>query len=451
MNRRLFLSLPLVAAAQRKPPNVIILLADDLGWADVGYHESEIQTPNIDRLASQGLQLDRFYSCPLCSPTRSALMTGRWPIRYGVQYTVVRPWSRYGVSSEEHFMPETFRTAGYQTAMAGKWHMGHFARRYFPGSRGFDSSYGHFNGAIDYYTHQRESGLDWHRNGKTLDEQGYSTELIGAEAERRIRERDKTRPLFLYVPFNAPHTPLQAPKALIDRYASIGDEKRRTFAAMVTAMDAQVGRVLDALDQERIAGETIVLFFSDNGGPVGAGARNSPLRGQKGTTFEGGTRVPAVLRWPGRLKAGKTSQVMTVHDVFPTLAAAAGTKPAGRLPLDGRNLWSELSAGRATPREDLFFAVDQAGRTYFALHSGPWKLVRQVETKTGSAQNLLFRIHDDPNESSDLAAQNPEVVRDLVARLDQWKSLHPPQGLRHSDAPPGDWKGPRRWADEAEP
>lgn len=206
MDRRTFLASLAAAplAAKRQHPNVVVILADDLGWADVGFHGSEYRTPNIDLLASRSLELERFYSCPVCSPTRSAFVTGRYPMRLGTGFTVIRPWEDFGVSTEEHFIAQSFKAAGYQTAMAGKWHLGHSRAAYLPGARGFDHSYGHVNGAIDYFTHQRDGGLDWHRNGKGLREEGYSTDLIGAEAVRRITSRDKSRSLFLYVPFNSP-------------------------------------------------------------------------------------------------------------------------------------------------------------------------------------------------------------------------------------------------------
>jgi arylsulfatase A-like enzyme len=446
MTRRTLLSLPVAAAAQprRDKPNVVVILADDLGWADVGFHGGDIRTPNIDSLARDGVQLDRFYSCPVCSPTRSALMTGRWPMRLGTGYTVVRPWEDYGVPLEEHFLPQTFAAAGYQTAMAGKWHLGHSRRAYFPGARGFQSSYGHVNGAIDYYKHDREGGLDWHRDGRTLDEEGYSTELIGAEAVRRIRSRDKGKPFFLYVPFNAPHSPLQAPQALIDRYAAVKDERRRVFSAMVDAMDQQVGAILKTLDDEKIARDTIVLFFSDNGGPTNLGARNTPLRGAKATVFEGGIRVPAVMRWPGRLKPGtKSTQVMAAWDLFPTLAAAAAVKPAGKLPFDGVDLWGNLESGRSAPRSDLFFAIGQ-GRTQHCVIHRQWKLVRDQD----NAQ-MLFDLEKDPSEKQDLAASNGELVRDLAARIDQWRALNPAQGMKFSTQRPPGWSAPRRWADGA--
>ncbi|MBL8177789.1 MAG: arylsulfatase [Bryobacterales bacterium] len=441
------LAAPAVAAASK--PNVVVLLADDLGWADVGFHGSDIRTPNIDRLAREGTQLDRFYSFPVCSPTRSALMTGRTPMRLGLGYTVIRPWSSYALPLREHTMAESFRAAGYQTAMAGKWHLGHAERRYFPMGRGFDHQYGHLNGAIDYFTHVRDGGLDWNRDGKSVEEEGYSTDLIGAEAVRRIEQRDKAKPLFLYVPFNAPHSPMQAPKELMERYASRPGQHRAAFAAMVDRMDTAIGRILDALDKEGMKNDTLVFFFSDNGGPVNLGATNTPLRGAKGTTFEGGLRVPAVLRYPGKVKAGAAvKQVACAIDVFPTLAAAAGVTARNTLPLDGKNLWPVLSGQKKEfEREDLFFSVEPGKETYFAVRSGPWKLV--IVEIAGKRQQMLFRIEEDPNEKNDVAAAHPEVVKDLAARIEKWKGTAPGNAERHSGAAKTDWKTPPRWAEAA--
>jgi arylsulfatase A-like enzyme len=431
------------------PPNIVIILADDLGSADLGFRGSEIQTPHIDRLASQGVRFGRFYSFPLCSPTRSALMTGRSPVRYGVMYEVIKSFSTYGVPPEEHFIPETFLAAGYQTAIVGKWHLGHARAHYLPNARGFEHAYGFLNGAIDYFTHVADRGLDWHRDGRTLREEGYATDLIAAEAVRVIGGRDRGRPMFLYLPFSAPHGPLQAPERLIEKYAAIANRGRRTYAAMVDALDQAVGRVLAALDQEGLRDNTLVLFFSDNGGHVPSGASNAPLRGSKATAFEGGMRGPALMRWPARLRANTaTPQVMTVMDVFPTLAAAAGITPANKLPLDGRNLWPEIAAGRSAPREELFFGVESRGMFRLAVFHREWKLVREVP-ESGDGTNYLFRIEDDPNETNDLAARHPDVVRDLAGRIEKWRSLHPPGGTRATDAPPPGWRAPQQWAEAA--
>ena len=458
VNRRTFLTTSLAAgcsvargggAATPQQPNVLIFLADDLGWNDVGYHGSEIQTPNIDRLASQGVRFERAYSFPLCSPTRSGLMTGRSPMRLGVAYAVVRPWSHYGVPVQERLMPQAFQAAGYQTAITGKWHLGHAYKKFMPRSRGFDHAYGHVNGAIDYYTHERDGGLDWNRNGVSVREEGYSTFLLGNEAMRFIKHRDRNRPFFLYVPFNSPHAPLQAPPEHIEKYAKIADEKRRTFAGMVDAMDATIGRVLATLDEEGIAGNTLVLFFSDNGGPVQLGANNTPLRAGKGTTFEGGTRVPTVMRWPGRLTPGGVShQVMSMMDYFPTLTGAAGVTPGNTLPLDGMNLWPSITGGKVAPRDDIFFAQGSGGKVRLSVHHREWKLVREAPASGGEGNNYLFRIDEDPSERNDLSAKNPRLVAELLRRIEDWRKLHPADGTGDIPAPEN-WQGPKLWAEAA--
>lgn len=447
MNRRTFLQLPLATAALAAPrrPNVVILLADDLGWADLSCYGGEIETPNLDRFAQQGTRFEQFCSYPLCSPTRSALMTGRSPMRLGIGYTVIRPWSNYGLPLNEHLLPQTFKAAGYQTAMTGKWHLGHALQKYLPHHRGFDHAYGQLNGAIDYYTHLREGGLDWHRNGKSVQEEGYSTDLLAAEATRWLGARDRSKPFLLYVPFNAPHAPLEAPDALIRKYERIADKKRRVYAAMVDAMDGAVGRILRTLDEQRVADDTIVLFFSDNGGPLDQGARNTPLRGAKGSVYEGGLRVPAILRWPDRIQAGARSrQLMTVMDVFPTLAAGAGVAPRNALPFDGRDLWEGIRTGRVSPREDLFFAVERGrGPTQYAVRRNQWKLVRE------GSSDALYNLNDDPNETSNVASENFAITNALARQIDPWRALYPKEGVHLTAASPAGWKAPELWAEAA--
>ncbi|MEZ5367470.1 MAG: sulfatase-like hydrolase/transferase, partial [Bryobacterales bacterium] len=286
------------------PPNVVLIVSDDQGWNDVGFHGGEIRTPNLDRIASQGVELNRFYACPVCSPTRAGLATGRYPIRFGMQRAVCRPFLDVGVPPEEETVAEMLGRAGYAARGAvGKWHIGHSRLRYHPLRQGFTFFYGHYNGNIDYFTHMRDGELDWHRGFDSSYDEGYSTDLIADEAVRFIEEQaGGESPFFLYVPFNAPHAPLQVPAKWLDDYASIGDKDRRTYAAMVAAMDAGVGRILEALDRTGVTNDTLVWFFSDNGGP-GTGD-NTPLRAGKGTVYEGGVRVAAALRWPGKVRAG---------------------------------------------------------------------------------------------------------------------------------------------------
>ncbi len=397
-----------------------MILTDDLGWADVGYHGGVAKTPSIDRLAAEGTRLERFYVFPVCSPTRAGLLTGRSPMRYGMAWNVVKPENPSGLPAGEHLMSQSFKAAGYQTAAMGKWHLGLSRKEFLPNARGFDHFYGHLTGAIDYWTHDRGNGIDWQRNGVTVREEGYSTDLLAGEAVRWIKGRDREKPFFLYLPFNAVHAPYQAPDAYVAKYAGIKDRQARAHAAQIEAYDAAVGRVLEALREEKIDGNTIVFWTSDNGGPPGAG-NNTPLRGAKGSTFEGGIRVPTILRWPGKIAAGKESgQVLTLLDVFPTLAAAAAVPVGAEKPLDGKDLWEALAAGKAVPRQDdLFFSFNRGAKARRAVIRGHWKLV------TDGDERLLFDLEKDPSEKTDLAADHPDVVKDLAARLAAWEALHP--------------------------
>jgi arylsulfatase B len=467
------------AMAAAKRPNVVIMLADDLGWADVGYHGGrQIDTPNIDRLAREGAQLDRFYATPICSPTRAALMTGRDPMRLGVAYAVLMPWTNAGIHPDEHFMPESFRSAGYQTAMVGKWHLGHAQQTYHPNERGFEHFYGHLHTEVGYFPpFANQGGRDFQRNGKPIDDKGYESYLLADEASRWIKARDKSRPFFLYMPFIAPHTPLDAPDDLKAKYKDIEDDRkparskntdrtrtiaklifqpsaRPMYAAVVDAMDQAIGRVLDTLDSEGIANDTIVLFFSDNGGAAYAmgGADNVPLRGGKGETFEGGVRVVSLMRYPATIQAGsKVKSIMSVMDVFPTMAAAADIPARNERKLDGRNMWPAIAKGRPIPRDDyLFFTSETPIRGSFSLtaFNDDWKLVQEIQQGLLSADvtNFLFKIQDDPNEHNNLASEHPDTVAKLASAIHNWRMLYPASGTRAELVPPPGWRAPKDWA-----
>jgi arylsulfatase A-like enzyme len=445
VTRRLFLSALAPAFAQSPRPNVILILADDLGFMDLAYRGGPMRTPHLDRMAGMGLQLEQFYTYPLCSPTRSALMTGRNPVRFGLAYSVVHPWDYYGVPTSEVLLPERFRQAGYQTGVIGKWHLGHANKKLLPNSRGFDHFYGHVNGAIDYFTHERDGGLDWQRNGTSLREPGYTSDLFGAEAARWIEARDRQRPFFLYLAFNSPHSPLQAPKSLIDGYEQITDSRRRTYAAMVEAMDRAVGQLLSTLERERQLENTILFFCSDNGGFRPGGADNGPLRAGKATPYEGGIRVPALLYAPGRIGPGRSGQQMAAWDVLPTLAAAAGV-PLGDGPTrDGQNLWPVLSGSAPErPRGELFFAVQaETGPKQYALRDGDWKLVRIL---SGPASEQIYNIAADPFEKTDLAASEPARLARMAQAMDRWIALHPKGDVTVTASPHPGWTTPKDWS-----
>jgi arylsulfatase A-like enzyme len=472
----LWLCLAGYAAAR---PNIVIFVADDLGWADVGFRGSKIETPNLDKLAAEGMELHRFYTAPICSPTRAALMTGRDPIRLGVAYSVVLPWDSGGVHTSEHFMPESFRAAGYQTAIVGKWHLGHSQQSLHPNDRGFDQFYGHLHTEVGFYPpFANLGGKDFQRNGKSIDEAGYETYLLADESRRFIKARDKSKPFFLYIPFLAPHEPLDAPEELKAKYQHLEDKrpparsrsdkmsemaikagfKSRVplYAAVVDAMDQAVGKVLQTLEEEGIDDNTIVLFFSDNGASrvfTQGGGDNSPLRGGKAETYEGGIRVVSLLRWPGKVAAGqKLDQVMTVMDVFPTLAAATGVEPKNTWQFDGINMWPAIASQASVQRTGLVHfgsEIPLYGSFNFTAFDDQWKLVQWLEQDLTeiSIRNELFNIQDDPGEHKDLAADYPDRVQQMAASIKSWRSLYPINGVRaRISAPPG-WRAPLDWAD----
>jgi arylsulfatase A-like enzyme len=446
-------------------PNIVFLLADDLGYTDVGFHGSEIKTPNIDKLATEGAKLEAFYVQPVCSPTRAALMTGRYPMRHGLQVGVVRPWAQYGLPLNERTLPQALQEAGYFTAICGKWHLGHFQRAYLPTQRGFLHQYGHYNGALDYFTHLRDGGFDWHRNDQVCRDEGYTTKLLGDEAVRLIEQQDTSRPLFLYVPFNAPHSPLQAPQEYLDRYAHLADPKRRTYAAMVSCVDDQIGRIVAALEKRGLRDRTLIAFSSDNGGPLQLGATNGSLRAGKGTLYEGGVRVSAFANWPGQIAAGTVvSQPLHMVDWYPTLLTLAGATLEQKLPLDGRDAWPTISKGAATPHDEILHNIAPGNG---AIRVGAWKLIvnggrpedgseslaqadgqakKGKKKKAISADTVeLFSIADDQSEKNNLAEQFPAKVSELRARLHAYAQ----EAAAPKSAPKAaDFQSPKVWGEQ---
>lgn len=445
-------------ASKAKRPNILFLLADDLGWKDVGYHGSEIKTPNIDKLARQGVRLEQFYVMPVCSPTRASLMTGRYPIRYGLQTGVVRPYADYGLPTNEQTLAALLRAAGYFTAIVGKWHLGSTGSQYHPLARGFDYQYGHYLGAIDYFTHKRDGGLDWHRQEKPLVEDGYSTNLFGKEAEKIINKHDFKQPLFLYVPFNSPHTPLQVPKKYEEMYSSIKNKSRRLYAGMVTCMDDNIGKIVEALRKRGQLENTLIIFSSDNGGPVRLGANNGTLRAGKGTLYAGGVRVTAFAVWPGHLKAGsQVNEPLHMVDWYPTLLKIAGSQTKQKLPIDGMNLWPTIAEGKPSPHKEILINVE-AKRG--ALVQGNWKVVVHktdlpIALDDLSNKNIeLFDLNKDPNEANNLASLHPEKTKALLERLNVYAKEAAPAKGGNGKKPKGFvvpevWGGPLQFKKDA--
>lgn len=416
----------LATASAAPPPNIVYIMSDDQGWKDVGFHGSDIATPTLDQLARGGARLEQYYAQPMCTPSRAALLTGRYPHRYGLQTLVIPSAGTYGLATDEWLLPQALQAAGYHTAIVGKWHLGHADRKYWPRQRGFDYQYGPLLGEIDYFTHAAHGTRDWFRDNQPIREEGYVTQLLGRDAVRLIDAHDAKTPLFLYLAFTAPHAPYQAPQAYLDRYAHIADPARRAYAAMITAMDDQIGDVVRALERRGMRDNTLIVFQSDNGGPRTAKftgevdmskstipADNGPYRDGKGMLYEGGTRVVALANWPGHIPAGVVvDEVIHEVDMYPTLAGRAGASLARTKPLDGMDVWSTLAEGKPSPRQEVVYDVEPFRA---AVRQGNWKLVWQA---TLPSRVELFDLATDPSETTDLAAQQPEKVAELQRRIE---------------------------------
>jgi arylsulfatase A-like enzyme len=416
-----------VRAADSKP-NILYIVADDLGWKDVGFHGSDIKTPTLDALAANGAKLERFYAEPMCTPTRAAIMTGRYPMRYGLQTAVIPQGHTYGLATDEWLLPQALKDAGYQTAIVGKWHLGHAERKFWPRQRGFDYQYGPLIGEIDYFSHKVDDKVDWYRNGEVVEEEGYATTLLGDDAVRLVERHDPATPLFLYLAFNAVHTPYQAPQSYLDQYPNIEDPSRKAYAASATAMDDQIGRVVAALKRKNMLENTLIFFQSDNGGtrdPKFAGAitdmsnvvlpaDNGPYRDGKGSLYEGGTRVVALASWPGHIKEGMTVDEM-IHtvDLYPTLVILAGGQLGKSKPLDGVDVWGAISQGKPSPRSEIVYNIEPFRG---AIREGDWKLIWH----TLLPQKIeLYDIASDPSETKNVAADHPEKVAELQMRINE--------------------------------
>ena len=413
------------AAASK--PNFIFIMADDLGWADVAFHGGNAPTPNLDKLAREGLELTQHHVAPVCSPTRTGLMTGRC-------------WSRFGVTSPQNeralpwdtvTLPRALKSIGYDTAITGKWHLGS-KPEWGPNHFGFDHSYGSLAGGVGPYDHHYKKGTfseTWHRNEKLLTEAGHVTDLITKEACEWLAAR-KDAPFFLYVPFTAVHLPVKEPAEWLDKVpAGIQGNVARHYAACIMHLDDAVGRIIAALEQTGQRDNTLLVFTSDNGGstaenngqtyppddyPEGAlPGNNLPLRDQKGSVYQGGIRVPCIASWPGKLAPGRHDAPVQIIDWMPTFCALAGFKPERDLKWDGVNLWPQLADGAQPPVRSLYTVAPGFRARSFRV--GDFKLVLRPQKETEVVE--LYDLASDPNETTDLATRLPTKVAELRVAL----------------------------------
>jgi arylsulfatase A-like enzyme len=427
------------AAEPARKPNIVLIVADDLGYSDLpAFGNTEVKTPALDRLAKEGVRLTQFYvSWPACTPSRASILTGRYPqrcglydmirndmVNYGHKFTeaeyALSPEMTLGLDVRERTVGDVLRSAGYTCGMVGKWDSGR-ARRFLPLQRGFDFFYGFANTGIDYWTHQRYGIESMFRNNERVEEEGYSTDLFGKEAIGFVRQPGD-RPFFLYMAFNAPHgasnlekDSYQAPPETLALYPDRDPKANATeYLAMITRMDEWLGKLRLALEETGDAENTLIFFTSDNGGA--ANARNQPLRGQKSTLFEGGVRVPGIAWMPGRLPAGTTcEQFLTTLELLPTFAALAGAPPpAGSnesVKLDGYDMFPVLAGGRQSPRSKMFW--EQRGNRAARVGRFKW-----VSSEKGSG---LFDLSADVGEQTDLTTANPETAARLEAEFAAWR------------------------------
>ncbi len=405
--------------AERKQPNIIVIISDDMGYADIGCHGCrDIATPNIDSVAQNGIRFTNGYvSCPVCSPTRAGLMTGRYQQRFGHEFNTGPPpgglREQVGLPLTEVTMADVLKSAGYVTGAVGKWHLG-IAPHFHPFKRGFDEFFGFLHGGHSYIDPSLGTFNPILRGTEPVDEKEYLTDAFSREAVAFV-ERHHNEPFFLYLAYNAVHTPMQAPQRYKGSFKHITNPKRQVYAGMLTAMDEGIGKVLAKLRELGLEEDTLLFFVNDNGGPTGAnGSRNDPLRATKGTMYEGGIRVPFMVQWPGRLKAGRVyNHPVIALDILPTAAAAVGVRVPRDRKLDGVNLLPYLTGKKKnSPHESLFWRSAQN----HAVRKGKFKLVK-MGGETG-----LFDLSSDVGETKDLKAEQPDVLKEMEKTYERWNS-----------------------------
>lgn len=399
-------------------PNIVMIVADDLGYADIGVQavSKDVRTPNIDSIAHDGVRFIAGYvSCPVCSPSRAGFLTGRYQEKFGHEANPLPKFDKiFGLPVDQTTIAAELKRNGYSTGAFGKWHLGD-APRFRPQKRGFDEFFG-FIGGMHSYTHAGAGVYQLRRGDTPVEAKGYLTDTITHEVVSFI-EHHKSEPFFAYVPYNAVHVPQEAPKKYQDRFADVKDTQRKMMLAMLSAEDDGVGKILATLHDNHLDENTLVIFFSDNGGPTqGNASRNTPFRGFKGQVWEGGIRIPFMMRWTAHIPPAQVIDKPVISlDIFPTALAAAGISPRKELKLDGVNLLPWLTSKQSgSPHDTLYWRFKPA----WAIREGNYKLLLGLgETKT-----QLFDLANDPGEKNDLSSQKPEVVQEMQKKFDSWNA-----------------------------
>ncbi|XP_063423154.1 arylsulfatase I-like [Mytilus trossulus] len=442
----------------KRQPNILFIIADDYGYNDIGYHGSEIKTPVLDRLAGDGVKLENYYVQPICSPSRSQLMTGRYQIHTGIQHGIFWPLQPNGLPLQDPTLADKFREAGYSTHAVGKWHLGFFKEEYLPTNRGFDTFFGILNGKADHYQYNDSAmginGLDLRDGIQRVNNEyrgQYSTNLYTKKAVEIVEKHDSEKPLFMYLSYQAVHLPLQVPDKYLRQYGHIKDMDRKIYAGMTSAMDEGIGDVVMSFQSKGLWQDTLVVFTTDNGGQVLYGGDNWPLRGWKGSLWEGGVKAVGFVHGQMIQKKGAISkELIHISDWFPTLINLANGSLKRTNPLDGVDQWRTISYGEQSQRKTILHNIDplfsHAGerksdnqfdtRERAALRHNEWKIItgdpgngswiytsirgrnqNKLYARPNDKNVWLFNIENDPYEKHDLSTKRPEVVRDLLEML----------------------------------
>jgi arylsulfatase A-like enzyme len=422
-------------AGSPSQPNIVFIIADDLGWADVGFHGGNVPTPNLGQLLGEGVELRQHYVAPVCSPTRAGFITGRYWSRFGI----TTPTNSLGLPFDTVTVARALGDVGYKTCITGKWHLGSKAE-WGPNHFGFDHSYGSMAGGVTPWSHFYKKGpysTTWHRNEELITEEGHVTDLLANEAVEWIEKQSGNEPFFLYVPFTAVHLPIREPQALLDRVpGEITGEVPRHYAACILHLDDAVGRIVDAVEKAGIKDNTLIVFTSDNGGSTAENndtkypninddcpfgelpGNNLPLRGKKGDLYEGGTRVPTIARWPGKIAPGSANETpLHIVDWMPTFCGLAGYKEdSAKLKWDGQNIWPVISGKASLPDRTLY----SAGTNFRsqALRDGDWKLILFKTENGDETRAELYNVAKDPNEENNLAESQADKLAVLRKKLE---------------------------------
>ncbi|XP_033759905.1 arylsulfatase B-like [Pecten maximus] len=455
----------LFTAGEAKQPHIVFMVADDYGWNDVGFHNPDMITPNIDKLAYEGVILNQSYVQPVCTPSRNSFMTGVYPFKAGLQHGVILPQQAVCSPLNLTFLPQYLKKEGYATHAIGKWHLGFCKLECTPTYRGFDTFYGYYQGQEDYYNRTAAGGKDFRDNKDPIlpDTSKYSTYIFAERARKVISQHDKNKPFYLYFPFQSVHAPIEVPKGYEDMYSNIKNEGRRKYCGMVTAMDDLVGNITAALKENGMYDDTLFVFTADNGGWTQFHGNNYPLRGGKITIYEGGTRATAFINGKMLNKTGYTyNGMMHAVDWMPTIISAAGGTPPEEI--DGIDQWESLRTGEPSKRTEFIYNLDDINpptQGHAAIRVGDYKLIEgfpgvypgwyKPETETESTNSEeeelkdqernvrllgreLYNLKDDPYERHDLSVSHVKIVEELSRKMAEYhKQMVPANYPQNSD------------------